>query len=48
MTAILVRFEWHGDAQRSGTGPALLYPPLLAAKRRSVQQGHSVPLLRDV
>src|SRR5690348_9222230 len=32
MTAILVRFEWHGNCPGSG-GPALLYRPLLAAKR---------------
>ncbi len=32
MTAILVRFEWHDDGPRSGTG-ALIYRPILAAQR---------------
>src|SRR5262249_24794009 len=38
MTATLVRFEWHDDDPRSGTG-SQIYRPLLAANDRSVQQG---------
>src|ERR1700736_1194637 len=38
MTAILVRFEWHGTV-RGQERATLLYRPLFAANDRSVQQG---------
>src|SRR6202040_1915988 len=42
MAAILVRFEWHGDAPESGTGapPSYTLPPS-PPNDRSVQQGRN-------
>src|SRR5260370_23376041 len=39
MTAILVRFEWHGDCPRSGTGPPSYTVHSSPPSDRSVQQG---------
>jgi hypothetical protein len=39
MTAILVRFEWHGDSPGSGTGPTSCTLHSSPPNDRSVQQG---------
>jgi hypothetical protein len=41
MTAILVRFEWHGDRPRSGTGATSYTIHSSSPNDRSVQQGHA-------
>ena len=48
MTAILVRFEWHGDCPRSGTGPLSYTVHSSPPNGRSVQQGRAKSLIEAV